>query len=589
MSSSSHNVSEASQLRENRPAAEDFSSRSGRHSQTGRWWLAVILQPLLFLIILTVGFLVLGMVQRLGGLTGADTDASTPAVATGGSYICPMMCTPPSPAPGRCPVCGMKLVPARADGNQGDGRAVEISPAARRVAGIETVAVQARPGIRPIQAIGVLDYDEGGRKRLTAYVDGRIEKLFADYTGVDVAKGDTLALLYSPKLYSAQVELLLARSALAAGGTGAAQRIVEANDKLAASSRQRLIELGMTRPQITALEQAGIASSRLELVAPLSGTVIEKAVTEGQTIAEGDTIYELADLSTLWLMLRLFPEDAALVRYGVRIEAEVQSQPGRRYTGRVSFVDPVVDVRTRTVGVRVAMPNDGSLRVGDFAKATIAVPLGESPAIYDPDLADRWISPRHPQVTAAGPGGCPICGMPLVPAASLGFTNDPAAIPPVLLVSREAVLMAANSSVVYVETRPGRFEIRPVVLGPTSGADVVVRAGLQEGEQVASKGNFLIDSQMQLVGNPSLIDPTRAVPQAAAAARDPADLPPIGPMRLAPAEGTPPSEGPPAGEGSPAADRDDAPAPPALPPVPRGPMRLAPAASAAGQTGEGGP
>ena len=217
MSSSSHNVSEASQLRENRPAAEDFSSRSGRHSQTGRWWLAVILQPLLFLIILTVGFLVLGMVQRLGGLTGADTDASTPAVATGGSYICPMMCTPPSPAPGRCPVCGMKLVPARADGNQGDGRAVEISPAARRVAGIETVAVQARPGIRPIQAIGVLDYDEGGRKRLTAYVDGRIEKLFADYTGVDVAKGDTLALLYSPKLYSAQVELLLARSALAAG------------------------------------------------------------------------------------------------------------------------------------------------------------------------------------------------------------------------------------------------------------------------------------------------------------------------------------------------------------------------------------
>lgn len=517
---------------------------SARRQSTFGWWLKLVLQPLLLVMFVIAAFTALGFVQRLGWLTDAATDNTSGedagnAAAT--SYICPMMCTPPSPKPGRCPVCGMELVPATGHGGGGDGRSVLIDAAARRVAGIETVAVRSVAAHRTLEGIGRLDYDEGGRKTLAAYVDGRIEALFADYTGVKVAEDDTLAVLYSPKLYSAQVELLLARNASSQNSSGPVQRVAAVNESLARSARQRLVELGMTESQIAALEASGTADSRLQLVAPMRGTVIRKAVVEGQYVSEGDTIYELADLSSVWLMLELFPEDAALLRYGMRVQAEVQSLPGRVFDGRVTFVDPIVDPQTRTVGVRVVLANeDGALRIGDFARASIDVPLGDNGLIYDPELAGRWVSPRHPQITEDGPGACSICGVPLVPATELGFTDNPSLMPEALVVPRDAVLMAGSSSVVYIETEPGRFEIRQVVLGPVVDGDVVVVAGLASGDEVARRGNFLIDSQMQLLGNPSLIDPTRAVARAApstttrpTATVEMGDLPPIGPMRLA--------------------------------------------------------
>ena len=171
--------------------------------------------------------------------------------------------------------------------------------------------------------------------------------------------------------------------------------------------------------------------------------------------------------------------------------------------------------KTRTVGVRVVIPNhDGMLRVGDYAKAEIKVPVADSKALtYDPELADKWVSPRHPHVIAVSAGVCPICGVDLVPAAQFGFTDEPHTSDEALVVPRDAVLMAGQNSVVYVETEPGRFEIRRVVLGPSSGDQIVLLSGVEEGEHVATRGNFLIDSQMQLAGNPSLIDPTEAEPR----------------------------------------------------------------------------
>src|SRR5690606_20484355 len=141
---------------------------------------------------------------------------------------------------------------------------------------------------------------------------------------------------------------------------------------------------------------------------------------------------------------------------------------------RVAFIDPNVDPETRTVGVRVVLSNGrGLLRVGDYAKAMIAVPLGDGEGpIYDPELATRWVSPRHPQIVANSPGTCPICGVDLVPASELGFTDDAELSASVLVVPRDALLMAGNNSVLYVETEPGRFEIRRVVLGPHCGSNV---------------------------------------------------------------------------------------------------------------------
>ena len=485
-----------------------------------RWWIKLVLQPMLFL---TAGILLivaLGVAQKLGWIS-AGGGGDPQHASTGGEnvrYICPMMCTPPQTEPGRCPVCAMELVPANSGGANSDGLSIQVTPAARRVANIRTVAVKAVTLTRKIRAIGELSYDEGTLKTIAAYVDGRLDRLYADYTGMVVEKGDHLALLYSPQLYSSQVELLVAKRARAQNRSTTLPGAAYTGRDLYDSARERLIEFGMTTSQIEKLEEAGEANSRMHLCAPISGTVIEKLAVEGQYVKTGQPIYRLADLSAVWLMLELFPEDAASIRYGQKVEAEVQSLPGRKFIGRVAFIDPTVDRKTRTVGVRVVMPNDdGLLRIGDYAKATIAVNLGGSgdrlAEVYDPELADKWISPRHPHVVESSAGNCRVCDVPLVPAARFGFTSDPTNRGKALIVPRNAVLMAGESSVVYVETEPGRFEIRLVVLGPSSGDTIAILEGVKEGEQVACSGNFLIDSQMQLAGNPSLIDPTKAIPR----------------------------------------------------------------------------
>jgi Cu(I)/Ag(I) efflux system membrane fusion protein len=178
----------------------------------------------------------------------------------------------------------------------------------------------------------------------------------------------------------------------------------------------------------------------------------------------------------------------------------------------VAFIDPTVDVDSRTVDVRVELSNEkGQLRPGDYAEARIGLPIGPQGDVYDADLAGKWISPMHPQIIRDQPGQCPICGMDLVPTTQYGYANHPVPQPESLYVPRSAVLLAGGNSVVYVETEPGRFEIRPVTIGPILRNKIVILDGLTVGEKVATSGNFLIDSQMQLAGKPSVIDPSRMI------------------------------------------------------------------------------
>jgi Cu(I)/Ag(I) efflux system membrane fusion protein len=417
------------------------------------------------------------------------------------------------PMPGRCPICGMELVPAAAGGANLDELAVNIDPAQRRLANIQTAAVQESPLSEELRAIGILAIDESRQATISAYIAGRLERLFADYTGVDIAKGNHLAVIYSPQLYAAQVDYLEARRA--AGVAGALPAVRQAQEALAANTRQRLREYGMTDEQIAELERSGQAQSRLTIYAPQGGTVIEKLAIEGNYVEAGEPIYRIADLSTVWLMLELFPEDATRVRYAQRVEAVMQSQPGQPLVGRVAFIEPTVDPKTRTVSVRVELVNGHRrLRPGDYARARISLPIGPQGATFDADLAGKWISPMHPQIIRDEAGQCPICGMDLVPTSRYGFAGEPVPQPLALSVPRSAVLLAGGSSVVYVETEPGRFEIRPVTVGPILRDRIVILSGLKAGEMVATAGNFLIDSQMQLAGKPSLIDPARAIAKA---------------------------------------------------------------------------
>lgn len=499
-------------------AYQDLSRSTAERESSRHWWVKLFVQPLLILAAAGLAITGLGIAQRVGWISSGGSGGGTTAVsASSVDYICPMMCTPPQQEPGRCPVCAMELVPATNSGG-GDSQSVQLDPAARRIANIKTATVQSVPASQTIQAVGKLTYNEGAMKTIAAWVPGRIEKLYADYTGVVVKEGDHLALVYSPELYTGQVELLLAQKTQNANSSIVRSRSFLTDGSIYKSARQRLIENGMTEEQIQQVEQSGEANSRIHLCAPASGTVIEKMAVEGEYVKEGQPIYKLADLTTIWLKLELYPEDAALIRYAQKVEITVQSLPRRTFSGRVAFIDPQVNETTRTVGVRVVMDNpQGVLKIGDYANASIATggtsEFVADAKVYDAELAGKWLSPQHPQIVRNEPGLCPLSGLELVSAEAYGFVSSPLETEDMLVVPRNAVLMAGNSSVVYVETEPGRFEIRRVTLGHLAGEEIVVLEGLSEGENVATSGNFLIDSQMQLAGNPSLIDPSRAIPK----------------------------------------------------------------------------
>ena len=470
------------------------------------------LQPIgMFLAAGAALIIMVGVAQRLGWIRASDGVSTGGAATAGTIFTCPMHPQIRQPAPGRCPICGMALVPASSAGvTDLDELSVKIEPAQRRLANIQTAKVEHEAIDATLQTVGAIAIDESRQATIAAYVDGRIERLFADYTGVDIQKGDHLAILYSPQLYAAQVEYLEARRA--SGQSGGLSAVREAQESLATNTLQRLREFGMTNPQIAELERTGKAQSRLTIYAPQGGTVIEKLAVEGNYVKAGDPIYRIADLSTVWLMLKLFPEDASRIRFGQRVEAVIQSLPGETLLGRVAFIDPTVDPKTRTVGVRVELLNEhGRLRPGDFAEARIKLPIGPQGNVFDKDLAGKWISPMHPQIIRDEAGQCPICGMDLVPTSRYGFAAEPVPQPQSLHVPRSAVLLAGGNSIVYVETKPGRFEIRPVTVGPILRDKIVILDGLKAGESVATAGNFLIDSQMQLAGKPSLIDPSRAI------------------------------------------------------------------------------
>ncbi|MCO8120877.1 efflux RND transporter periplasmic adaptor subunit [Stieleria sp. TO1_6] len=455
--------------------------------------------------------IMIGLAQRFQWITpdgffgGGGAEGVSNSQGSGEKrYICPMMCTPPSTQPGRCPVCAMELVEVTSNSG-GDGISVTIEPSARRLVGIRTAQSKLGEVTRTIRTIGSIDFDESRLSTISAYIDGRLEQLYADYVGVQVREGDDLALIFSPKMFTAQTEYVASLESKSVG------RFSVNSSDLRVMAEENLGELGMTSEQIAELKKTRKPQSRIRIKSPQTGTVLEKTAVEGDYVKTGQKIYRIADLTSVWMMLDLFPDDAALIRFGQQVEAEIQSRPGEVFTGRVAFIDPTVDPTTRTVQVRVEVMNfDGKLRPGDYATARITVPAIPTDLVYDPALSGKYISPMHPQVIRDDPGDCPLCGMSLIPTRQLGYADNPQPQQRVVSVPRDAVLLTGDNGVIYVETEPGRFEIRRVTVGALNDTQAVIVEGLSAGETVATDGNFLIDSQMQLAGNPSLLDPSKA-------------------------------------------------------------------------------
>jgi len=438
------------------------------------------------------------------------------------------------PQPGACPICGMDLTPA-ASGGSGDGTVV-LGEGAQRIASIEVEPLRRRTLEHEVRTVGKIETAESALAHLSARIDGRIERLYVDFTGIRVSKGDHLVDIFSPDLLLAQTELLLASRHLEgtpAGGPGraTAEATLEA-------SRQKLLLWGVTPEQIENLKKEGKASVTLTLHAPVGGVVIEKNIRQGMYVKTGDPLYTIADLSILWVYADIYEYELPWVELGQSAILEAEGAPGQGFSGTLAFVDPVVNEATRTVRVRINLPNpDRRLKPGMFAKVLIRSRLGPDGTKAASLLAGKFACPMHPEAVSESTGDCRICGMPLEKISGAPVPGSPVwtcsmhpevreagpgqcptchmnliqakavATGDALAVPATAVLDTGNRKVVYVEREPGKYEARELTVGPRAGGFYPVLSGLAEGDRVVVHGNFLLDSQAQIEGKPSLLFP----------------------------------------------------------------------------------
>ena len=414
--------------------------------------------------------------------------------------------------PGNCPICGMKLVPVSV-GPVSDfhNAQLTVSEQAAALMQIETSLVERKFATAEIRLVGIVDFDETRVKDITAWVPGRIDRLYVDFTGISVKKGDHLVYLYSPQLISAQAELLQALRAVGNIRPETSDLIEGATMAMLDAAREKLRLLGLNPEQIEKIESSGKPVTHLTIYSPIGGIVIHKNAAEGMYVETGTHIYTVADLSRLWVKLDAYESDLLWIRYGQQLQLTTEAYPGEVFTGTISFIDPVLNQKTRTVKLRVNVDNpQGKLKPQMFVRAVVYSRIAQGGRVMEPQMAGKWICSMHPDVVKTESGNCDICGMDLVTTESLGYVKVDTPTQAPLVIPASAPLITGKRAVVYIQL-PNRdmptYEAREVVLGPRAGDYYIVGAGLNEGEIVVTNGNFKIDSAMQIQAKPSMMSP----------------------------------------------------------------------------------
>jgi Cu(I)/Ag(I) efflux system membrane fusion protein len=412
------------------------------------------------------------------------------------------------PESGQCPICFMDLIPLESGGEELGEREISVSPYAARLMELETTEVVRDYAQAEIRMVGKIDYDETRVSYISAWVPGRIDRLFVDYTGIPVRKGDHLAELYSPELLTAQQELLQAIKTLDNLEESRSSLLKQTARQTVEAAREKLRLWGFTEEQVRQIEERGTPSDHMTIYSPAGGIVIHKNAQEGMYVQTGTKIYTIADLSKVWIQLDAYESDLSWMRYGSAVEFTTEAYPGETFEGTISFVDPVIDPASRTADVRLIVDNaDGRLKPGMFVRAVARPRIAAGGKIMNPDLVGKWISPMHPEVIKDEPGSCDVCGMPLVTAESLGYVDNAEGNPP-LLIPVSAALKTGKRAVVYVEKpdadRP-TYEGRVVKLGVRVGDFYIVKSGLEEGERVVTHGSFKLDAELQIQARPSMM------------------------------------------------------------------------------------
>ncbi len=473
----------------------------------------------LILLALAAGYLFHAVVR--GGPGSVETGTSAGAAGEEQAekkikyWTCSMHPQIKQPSPGDCPICGMDLIPVTegegAGAAEGAGPTLTMSEHAKTLAEIQTSPVERRYAEADIRLVGKVTYDETRVKDISAWVPGRLDRLFVDYTGVPVKKGDHLVSIYSPKLISAQEELLQTLKTEARLKDSSSSVLKQTTSGTVRAAREKLELLGLTPAQVQKIEETGEPIDHLIIYAPAGGIVVEKHKKKGAYVKTGSTIYTIADLSHVWVQLDAYESDMMWLHYGQPVTVRAEAYPGKSFEGRIAFIDPVLNERTRTVKIRIDVDNpEGKLKPGMFVRATVRPKLAAAGRVMEPGLVGKWICRMHPGEISDEPGECSVCEMPLVSTESLGYVSVEKKAKPPLVIPASAPLITGERAVVYVadpDADQPTYEGREIVLGPRAGDHYLVESGLREGEQVVTRGNFKIDSALQIQAKASMMSP----------------------------------------------------------------------------------
>lgn len=366
-------------------------------------------------------------------------------------YTCTMHPSVVSDKPGSCPICGMTLVKKTAEpaATPQGLQSIALSPEQRVTANVQTTTVVLDTHTGEIVTTGRVTIDERRMAQVTAYAAGRVEKMFVNFTGDSVRRGEAVAALYSPDLFASQQEYLLAlenRERMRRAGFDGART---ASDDLVESSRRRLALFGMSAAQVAQLERNHKPIFATTVISPVSGVVTKKLAIEQQYVAQGQPLLEVADLSNVWVEADVYEQQLPQVQVGQKVEITSAATPGTPFAGTVSFIQPVFAGASRTARVRIDLPNRG-LRL----------------------KPDMYVNVR-------------VFGFPM---------EKHIMVPPSAVVDR------GQKQYVWVEKTPGTYEPREVRTGGRHGEAIVIVSGIEPGERIVVEGGFLLDSEAQLRG-----------------------------------------------------------------------------------------
>ena len=401
---------------------------------------------ILLAITLLVGLLLGALL--FGGSSEEKDENKTDASSKAETWTCSMHPQIRQPEPGDCPICGMDLIPLEAGDDDIDPDAISMSESAMIIAGISTYKVGNTDGVKEISLNGKVEVNERTVYSQSSHIPGRIEKIQVSFVGEYVKKGQVVAYIYSPELASTQQELIEAYT------------VKDIQPELFESVKMKLKNWKVSDATINTIISSGKTQDRFPVYADVSGYIIKKNVELGDYLQKGQTLYDVADLSTVWVLFEIYESDMNWVKKGNKIDYTIASFPGEKFSGTITFIDPFINPITRIAKARVEVANSGlKLKPEMFATGTLKTQISANKST--------------------------------------------------LSVPKSAVMWTGKRSIVYVKNETDKgitFKLREVTLGPLLGNDYIIENGLEIGEEIVANGTFNVDAAAQLAGKPSMMN-----------------------------------------------------------------------------------